>query len=513
MAITRELKITYAGFEVGAGTTNYLIDGPFRMDKSYETLTISFDVVVTGTSASNFATNCSALEVAYRTPRGDTLVQFSSTDHINLTHSGNTGFDAEPRAVKVGSDFDTGRSRRYACSISMRLPADLSGQSGRLTSSVTLQKTDSNRRRLVITGTYTALSSNSARTQFEAAISAYVSGLLTAFGGTWEGPHDPQESANDTDKILNFSRVYEELIFNQSSGTLDDVHIRRQNLAVTTIVDFPGDAVIQGIPASRFRVVGVEYAAAIDKSQSQELSTIYLTKVKPFMLQQALVQAVATSGAIVSHSPRLDPVENRISASMTVFCTGVFSSIVRSTIRTDEAYATGWELVPVWDGDRATCDEFAGPMPIFRTVTVVLTVIGKPTELYANDYYRDLLLGTVDPLTGDQDLARYGGLENPEKSPDGGTLSKKLLSFQRAPTPYFIGEPGQTQHEVYDDVIVARYRYYVKRPAKETHGGGSSVGDGGGGGGSGATGGGAGATPTFSGLFGAQTGGGSHNPP
>lgn len=461
MAITRELSIIYGSTTVGAGT-NHLIDAPFRINKSYERITVDFDLIVTGTSDSNFASVCSTIETAFRTPRQRLRILFNSASHGDYDPSGsvNSGFDAEPTISKVGSDFDTGRSRRYSVSITARLPADLAGQDGRLTSSVVLSFTDSVRRRLSVTGTYTALVGNSARTQFNAAIDAYISSLTTGFGGIWEGPFDRQEAANDTDKTLNFSRVYEELIFNQSTGTLDDTQIRRQSLQVTTLFEAPGDSSFQGNRPNRFKVLSVAYSCSVDKTATQDLKSVYDVKVKPFLLATALTVAGGGSSTIVSHSPSFDFAENRLAVSMTVFVTGS-SNVITARVSTSDSVSSGWELIPVWDGDRLTRDEFPGPIRLIRTITATATVLGLASNSGVDGLFGDLLANVDEP-------GQLGLLPDPEvrehdSSPDGGRLKKRLLGFDRQSSPRRLGFVGESPIDVVDDTIVIRFEYYVKR--------------------------------------------------
>ena len=104
--VNRDLKITYGSTVVG-GTTDYLIDGKIRIDKSYNTTTVSFDVVVAGASSdANFASQCSTLEDAFRTPRDRLLIELGSSTLLDLNPtagaSGNSGFDANP-SIRQGS--------------------------------------------------------------------------------------------------------------------------------------------------------------------------------------------------------------------------------------------------------------------------------------------------------------------------------------------------------------------------------------------------------------------------
>ncbi|SVD47829.1 uncharacterized protein METZ01_LOCUS400683, partial [marine metagenome] len=60
-AVTRELALTYGAVSVG-GATDRLIDGYIRIDKSYATASVSFDLVITAASDAAFASEISTIE-------------------------------------------------------------------------------------------------------------------------------------------------------------------------------------------------------------------------------------------------------------------------------------------------------------------------------------------------------------------------------------------------------------------------------------------------------------------
>ena len=95
--VSRELSITYGSLTVG-GTSDYLIDRVYRLRKSYRAFEVSFRVVVTGDLAdvdSTFATDCLAVEAAFRTPREDLTIAFNASQHVDL-EEGVTAFDIQP---------------------------------------------------------------------------------------------------------------------------------------------------------------------------------------------------------------------------------------------------------------------------------------------------------------------------------------------------------------------------------------------------------------------------------
>ena len=92
--VVREFKIVYGSITLGAGT-DYIIDGtsPITLSKNYSTATLGATVIVTGSSESNFNTNCTTLEAAFRVPRATLQVILGSTTMWDYNATNNTGFN------------------------------------------------------------------------------------------------------------------------------------------------------------------------------------------------------------------------------------------------------------------------------------------------------------------------------------------------------------------------------------------------------------------------------------
>lgn len=504
--VTREFQIIYGNLTIGAGT-NYIIDGtdPFRLTKGYENASVEATIIVTGDTEANFNSSCDTLEAAFRVPRQRLRVILGSTTMWDYNPavgaSTNTGFNAVPTISKPGSRHDTGRSRRYQISVSVTLPADLSGQNGRLTSTVNLTETDARRRRLIITGVYTAMGSRNARDQYQDNIDAYASAVYGAFGGTWEGPFDIRAESDDTDKVLNFSRTYEELIFNQAVGTLDDTRIRRQSLLVNRVIEAPGDSLSS---TQRLTTVVAKYTAAIDKTVSQDLSGIYTAAIKPWLLECIRQTAGASSQALVNEEIDFDRAENAIAANLVMLTVGG-SGILSSSLTVEDAVDYGATLIPCWSGDQMSKYLFKGPASMIRTITKVTRELGKGTS--SNAVGTDSVDGGGGGLFGDSifsinqpifiDVGEDFGLFNiggggggrldpisklgdevepePKTSPGGGRLVSVPISQTVRSMPVILGRLGDPQIKVTDRTVITVKAFYVTPPS---NGGGGSYGGG-----------------------------------
>lgn len=506
----RELKITYNGLVLGSTSSKYYLDAPVRIAVGPDQASVQADVIVVGTSESNFATNCSDLEAAFRVPRAALEVKFGSSTHASYdsTDAVNSGFNQRPSAVKVGDiNSDTGRSRRYRIEVVVDLPAatylnsDGSSTTYRRNATVNLYTTPSGRRRLTVTGQYTASAGVTARAQYEANITDYVTTLTTAFGGTWESlaaPLDPQVATDDQNKVCNFSVVLEEVIFNQLSGTVDDTTLRRPTLNITRGGDLSGDSIVFGIKAQRLQRIIVDYSVHVDRATTA-LETLWRDTIRPYLITLAKRVADSSSGFIESEIPTFDFVENRITARLT-FVSPPGGTLLSARITTDESSNTGFTLVPVWGSDRLLKHRFTGPAAMTRTVTVVVTEVGNPSDhsvvgpggvfdaageggaLGANAAPGDVASQDAvsvggQALRGNSGLATVGGVEEPTTSPDGGNLVRLFLGAVHSTTPRRIGPLTGESLNVTDRVVVARYEYYVDAAENDDYtvgGGGDS---------------------------------------
>jgi len=233
----RELEFTYAGLVIGKGQTDssYNLTDKYTFSKEYGKASLSFDVVVQSPTRATFLTSEAALIAAYRKPDQVLVVVLEATDREKFDPSDNSGFNLRARCEKLGSEEDTANSSRWRCTVTVELPADLTGRSGRLTSQVDVQTDPAGIRTLQITGTYTALSSNEARAQFEASILTYATALILGLGSTiasWDLIGTPTAVSDDQDKFITFSRVYQELVFNQAIGVLNSANLVGETLKV-----------------------------------------------------------------------------------------------------------------------------------------------------------------------------------------------------------------------------------------------------------------------------------------
>lgn len=481
----REVLITYGSATLGGSSSSYYLDAPLRFNMSADRAVVEADVIVIGTSESDFRTQCTNLETYFKTPRQKLVVKFGTAVHetFDSTDGINTGFNQVPSISKVGDEIDTGRSRRYRIAVATDLPADLyvnsagASTNARRNTTINLYTTDSGRRRCTITGSYTASGTSGlgAREQYNAQITTYITTITSSFGGTWETLFDPQVATDDMNKVCNFAVVLEELIFNQSQGTLDDPALRRQRMTITRAIDTSGDSLVFGIKPQKIQRVMFDYSVSVDKSVTQDLKSVWSGTIKPYL---ASLAASISDGSVFIESevPTFDFVENRIAARIS-FAT-MPGSLLSARITTDESENTGITLVPVWDIDRLKKYSFSGPATITRTVTIFTTEVGLPgsKSIVGPGGAFDSVIGGNSPPAGNNasadivsiagadqtaGLAVAGGVPEAKDSPEGGALKRIFLGATHSSSPRRIGPIDGAVIDVVDRVVVARYEYFV----------------------------------------------------
>lgn len=379
--VSREITITYAGVTVG-GTSDNLLDRFYRLRKTYESFELSFEAVVTmavGATDAQFATACLALETAFRTPKGTLTLSFNASSHVSLA-DGTTAYGVVATCEKIAEDEgpDSRRSRKYLCTVSGALPADLAGKNYLRRLTWTVEWTPARQRVITIEGTYTMQSGVGSFAQYQAQIATRAAAIITAAGGGTFEIVSERATPDDDDDETNFSIVYQEVIYNQSSGTLDDDDIVRQAMTIRRTRVGPGDT-----PAvKRLQRIVVAYQAFLDKDSTQDLRGKWTAKIRPWLIANARTFSGSSTLALMDESPDFGPDENRITASMEFMATtgtGLLSQTITTRDERDRNKIVRKQWRQVGDADSYTPPKarvLSAPVTIRRTVTTVQEVLG-----------------------------------------------------------------------------------------------------------------------------------------
>ena len=363
----RTLEVTYGAFVVSSSNDRE-IDELVSFGEDQETGFFEFSFIIRKSTEALFITEAKAVETAFRTPRLRLQVKFASGNFLdfNPAASVNTGFNHAPRITKQQDLADSNRSRRYSVRIEFDLPADVHSTSGRRDSRVDVSFSPAEKRQLTITGSYTALTTEgSARAQYLSAIGAYVTTITTALGGTWEIVEESQE-ADDTDKILTFRRVFDEILNNQSAaGTPNDPDIFKHDVSFSKLRPAPGDTP----EASRLQEIRVRYSAFVKKGVAP--FSKYTASLKEFLVNAAISQFGLSSVALIAETPDVSLADNRLTVTMTILSPSGGSGRLefRKTVETNDD--VGNVVAGAWTGDPLSHHVYQGHERLICTVTKV----------------------------------------------------------------------------------------------------------------------------------------------
>jgi hypothetical protein len=482
-AVTRELKITYGSYVVG-GSTDKLIDGYVNVTKDFVAASIEFSFVITAASEAAFKTAIDAAELAFRTPFQNLTVEQGAVTLLDLSHSTDTGFNSEPKILKRQDNLNTGRSRKYTVEITFGMPADTGvPEEGIRNSSTNVAYLPSRKRQVTISGVATAISGTASRAKYEAIIDAFAASILTALGGSYELGEEPSTDNDYADKEINFSRVYDEIIYSEA-GSASDSAIVRMIFKITRGRIAPGDHPNSG--AQRLVALDGNFDCWIDKSVTQDLGSKW-TSIRNWIYQEMDSAFPGGALAITEVTPEFDYTDNRITAKVTgIKSTG--SNLITKTRTEDTNVQTGVVLVPAWNGNPLSKYRYQGPATSVRTVTISKRVLGDASAEGQTNAASAL---SSSALSFSQNfinpVGQGGGSASSPTQPGLGSLNfsqnlpitqsggaaagveEVLVQSRTNITPLVLGMDGRT-FKVSDMMTVETWHQYVPLPATSSGG-------------------------------------------
>lgn len=367
--VAREFEIIYGTFSVAGATTEAgtprILDSQIRFESDPDRIAIFFSFTVQQSTEAAFLTETDLVEKTFRTPYKKLTVKQGAGTPIVLDPATGTGLNIRPRIDKREElVVNTGRSRRYHVIIEAGLPADLYANDGRRNSAITVTFTPNERRTLILEGEWTSTATeSSARAAYLAGIDAFASEAFSGPGGgaTYDKiAENTLDSPDGQDNVLQFTRTYQEILSDQSSGIIDDPEISDPTLEISRLEPAPGDSQ----PAQRLSEIGVSFTAFIKKGVDPR--TKYTGTMRSFLIDEALSLFDASSGALVAETVNKDPHNNRLLVNLQILAQiGNLARIsFRATRESDIQF--GDVLVPAWTGDPLSYYIFQGHMTQLR---------------------------------------------------------------------------------------------------------------------------------------------------
>jgi hypothetical protein len=419
MTVTRDLQIIYGAFTVG-GSTARQIQGEVRMglENNYETETVEFDFITSASSDSAFGTECTACEDAFRIPRQNLTVTQGAATLLSLKQSENTGLDCRPSITKRGDTGDTGRSRRYHVRLEFGRPADNIQLSGRQFNGVNIDFSPSRQMTVTMSGVYTAIPTpfTNALENYWAEITAYAVAELafinTAIGqpnAIWEKVGEPRVEQNSSNKYLNFTIVFKQILYYQQINVQDNPEIVDPEMTIT-VERFSWDSsaasgftvtgidTSSGIATDPFAggpghgtvvmgenggpgqtqttgafekpwMITIQYSTAIDQTLINQLGLQdeYASVIRPFLIQEAQIRSSGgVNVTLISDKPTYDPYLSRISTMMQFMVYN--NNLIEQHVTISDKTNYGQVLTGLWSTNPYDYYKFQGPAVKLRTV-------------------------------------------------------------------------------------------------------------------------------------------------
>ncbi len=366
----QEYSITYGNFLIG-GASDKVLHAKHSITESYETGSFDCEIIVRGDNEDIFVEYCKRVEDTFRTDEQKLVVRLGSRVILEVDPAVNSGYNTKVRIAKRGDNgFDTARSRRYNIIIDYERPASITSKNGRRDSNVDVQFGPQRKRKVTISGTYTALGANNSRAQYDAASATYFAAILNALGGTYEKTAE-SVSTDENDKNCQFNVVYDELIFAQGSGGTDVSAIIAQNITISKTLSSPGDSLPVG-QVNRMQTAFVSADMYIDKATTA-LVSYYESNIKPY-IANILNSQFGLTAALMSDQVQYDLHNNRIMISQQ-WSMILGSGLVEFERVVDVLDDDGVMLVPQWNNNPRAKLEYKGPEKIQRTITDTSTFV------------------------------------------------------------------------------------------------------------------------------------------
>jgi hypothetical protein len=418
--ITNPFSITYGTFQVG-GNTDYQLVGPYVIEKTHDEFRLVFEVIIAATSYSNLQTLSNNLEAAFRARLlgGQTLIINLSGSSWTYTMGSNL-LKATAQITKTGKpETDRGYSRSYAVTITGQMPAD---QTSGLRDIEVMTQKPSNRQCIVsMRGTYTANSGSSALSLYTSGFDAEAATYLTAIKGsaTWELVDETfaldreKSGGSPFPHLCIFTRQYVELLFNQSTASLDDAQIRDHKVTFTNMNALPGDSK-QGVRRLQ-RVVGT-YDCAVDVNQTLDLMAVYKNKIRAHIKQTFATNFSPTVFAMEEERVGYDETANRISVSLQfVFQPGGGEALVEMSQSVAFRETRQLDYTPVHTQDEFAANADVGFAVLERIWTRLAVVVGDQSpQLRIAGRPNGGLAGQIESMAGQQSPDSQAGTINAE---------------------------------------------------------------------------------------------------
>jgi len=463
--VPNPFSITFGDLTVG-GATDYQLHGPYVIEKTFETLRLVFDVVVTGTDLATLKALSDDIEQGFRKRlvAGDVLTIDLDGAAWDYT-VGETLLAVRSSVVKSGRpEVDRGLSRAYTVTVEGELPADDAADVGLRTVAVVVDFDVARRRTVTMRGTYTATSAGDAvaryKAEFDDEATAYLDAVDNA--ATWELADENYSmdrersaatpAAAPASHLCEFTRQYVELIADQSNGLRDDPQIKDHRVVFTDLSQHPGDS-RAGVQRLR-RVIG-SFDCAVDVTTTTDLRNVFESKIRPFVRQEFQGEFSPQVFGVEEERVSFDRTSNRLSVSLQfVYQANNSSGVVEVSQSVAFRENRTIDYTPVHGDDELAAEADVGWATLERVWSRTAIVVGGETPKLriiespragAAGAFSDIIAGQEGPDAGSRRAVQSDGWN--------------IISSTSQVTPQFVGLPDGQQLElnVLTETVVERF--------------------------------------------------------
>lgn len=363
------------------------MDGIWQISKAFTAATISFTFILLASSESDFAGQVRKVEDAFRKPEQDLTLRIGGNTQEEFKGQHQSGTGARPIITKPNDIRSTGLSRVYNVVVTYDLPADNTPDTPLWPIGKQWHKEDyafspSRRMILTISGAFTSVAGEAASSVYESKAPDFFDAVKATYTGLTFDQTAISEvvTPNNTDDLVTFSVVYEELIFGQASNSaLDDPDIVAQSFKLTK-----SDSNDSNDPSAlRDTIVNVAYSASINKDNTTDLKA-KSASIRTWAIAKAATLSGVSSYSLINDAHSEDEDNNSITLNFTIEGTAgalTGTSAISLTIETEDIIDEGKIGVPAWTGDNMEKYIYRGPRTFTRTITAAGRVRGIKSSL------------------------------------------------------------------------------------------------------------------------------------
>lgn len=383
--MTLPITIAYGSLTIGGSSTDYYPVGSYgyEEDRLQGWGIFRSDVVVRGSSASDLAGNVSAMKTELEKVSQSVTVTINSQTVVSWSHSSNTGFSSHCRFLRV-EDHPANGSLAEVWSLAITVGLPMSQKGGRRNSSWSVTYSPSRIREITLQAEFTALSSNDALAQYQAAsgMADFEAAVKSHTGITYWRLISENYSPTDTSssssavaaKTLTATKTFREITADQYAGAgwsmegfvEPQVNIVRRHVTTT-------NSHLNGyFPEPGFLVV-VTFSSSVNHSlyaTAASLHALYESTLIPYLTNLVAEVFGAQYISLVDETNGIDKSAHGFIGTTLVYrCAGRTGVI---SFKYSEMFDVDFGLLPVplSGGGALDYSVYQGPASVVRSVSM-----------------------------------------------------------------------------------------------------------------------------------------------